>query len=492
MRNKAPFSLSGKGDQTVFKSAEEMFQFVKESGVEQIDFKASDLFGRWHHIAFSTRNIDPSILTKGSGLSLSPYVGFRKVHQGDMIARPDVTTAFLDPFYEQKTLSVICDLFYPEGQPYERNPRNIARRAEEQIAAQGIDGESSWLPEMEFYILEGARFGSAVNTAYYDISSQTGSWHHGKEGEKLLYNRLTNTGLGQCDRPRDRHGDLRAEMVKRIEEAGYAVKYNHHELGGAGQCEIEPYFGGLLYSADSVMVMKYVIQAVARARGYTTTFMPKPLIDAPGNGMHFHQYLVKEGKSLFYDANAEYANLNEMALYYTGGLLEHTPALMALCCPGTNSYRRFGVGLAAPMNLFFSEANRSSAVRIPAYDKSPEGLRVEYRLPDGLCNPYLACAAQLMAGLDGIRNKIDPSKAGYGPFDVNNYEMSKEERAKIKSGPVSLKESLAALDEDRGFLTQGGVFPDDVIDTWIELKLGELDELSRRPHPYEFELYYDL
>ena len=475
----------------MFKNVEEMVRYISDENIEQIDFKCTDMMGRWRHITLSARGINAKILTEGNGISLSPYPGYRQVHQGDMVARPDVTTAFLDPFTKHKTLSVICDFFYPNGKPYERNPRNIARHAEEQIKKAGIDGISMWLPEMEFYILDGARYGSTVNSAYYELFSETGSWNHGEPGYPSIRSRLPDAGQGQIDMPRDRHGDLRAEMVHRIEDAGYEVKYQHHELGGAGQCEIEPRFASLLKAADSVMVMKYMIANTAREQGMTATFMPKPMVGAPGNGMHFHQYLMKDGKSLFYSKDG-YAHLNEMGHHYIGGLCRHTPALMGLGCASSHSYRRFGVGLAAPMNLFFSESNRSSAVRIPAYDESPEGERVEYRLPDATANPYLIIAAQLLAGLDGIKNKIHPTPEGFGPFDVNNYELSDEERGKIKSAPTSLEESLCALGDDREFLTDNDVFPNEVIDTWVNLKMQELDELDRHPHPYEFELYFDL
>jgi len=475
----------------VFTNADEMLQTIVDEAVEQVDFKVTDLLGRWHHLTFSTTGIDIRLLTEGSGLSMSPYPGYRQIQQSDMVAVPDPTTAFLDPFYDRKTLSVICDIRYPDGRPYERNPRDIARRAEAQLARAGIDGSSAWLPEMEFYIFDGARYGSGLNQAYYELHSKTGSWVHDPEQASGLGYKLPDTGVGQIDAPRDRFANLRSEMVRHIENAGYPVKYNHHEVG-AGQCEIEPKIGGLLHSADSVMVMRYVIHRTAIAANQTVTFLPKPVPGIPGNGMHFHQYLEKDGRSLFYGGPKCYGSLNRMGFQYAAGLLHHTPALMALCCPTTNSYRRFGVGLAAPMNLFFSEANRTAAVRIPAYDETPEGERIEYRLPDALCNPYLAIAAQLLAGVDGIKKKMDPTKLGYGPLDVNNYELSPEERAKIKSGPTSLLEALNALKRDHAFLTAGRVFPKDLIATWIDLKMQELDDIAKLPHPREFELYYDF
>lgn len=476
----------------MFSNSDEMLKFIKDEKVEFLDFKIVDMPGRWHHLTFSTAALDASYLTRGAGISLSPYPGFRQIQEGDMLALPDPSTAFLNPFAARKTLSVICDILHNDGRRYERNPRDIVRRAEAFIAKAGIEGVSKWLPEFEFYILDGARFGGRVNTAYYELESKFGSWDHDKTFEPFVGTRLPDTGLGQCDAPRDRHANLRAEMVRRIEDAGYPIKYHHHELGGAGQCEIEPYFDTILRAGDLVMIAKHIIHNTALEQSKTVTFMPKPMYGAPGSGLHFHQYIQKNGKSLFYGGDKAYGALNKTALYYIGGLLKHTPALMALCCPSMNSYRRFGVGLAAPMNLFFSESNRSSAVRIPGYAKTPTASRVEYRLPDATCNPYLAIAAQLMAGLDGVRNKIDPTKEGFGPFDVNNYTLSDAERAKIKSGPTSLDAAIAALRRDSAFLTAGKVFTQEILDTWVSLKMIEMDEQRKRPHPYEFELYYDF
>ena len=384
-------------------------------------------------------------------------------------------------------------LSLPDGTPYERNPRAIVRRAEERIkAVTGLDARSLWLPEMEFYVLKAARYGSAVNKGYFELFSDTASWNDLDPDFPEHKVKMPDTGVGQIDAPRDAHANLRSLMVSRIEDAGYSVKYHHHELGGAGQCEIETYFDTMLRAADSVMVMKYMIHNTAREQGLCATFMPKPMNGAPGSGLHFHQYLEKDGKSLFYGGPDQYACLNDMARQYLGGLLKHSPALMGLCCPTLNSYRRFGVGLAAPMNLFFGDSNRSSALRIPGYSKNETEHLVEYRLPDATCNPYLAMAAQLMAGLHGIETAVNPTAEGFGPFDFNNYTLSAEERAKIKSGPTSLESALAALREDNAFLTAGDVFPADLVPTWIDLKMQEMDEQRRRPHPYEFELYFDF
>lgn len=467
-------------------------KFIRDNEIEMLDLKVIDMPGRWRHMTYSTRHLKETVFTDGTGISMSPYPGYRAINQGDMLVRPDPSTAFVDPFYDAKTLSVICDIFTPDGEPYIRDPRRIARRAEETIAALGIDGRSLWLPEMEFYIFTEARYGSKLNKAFYELDSAWASWNCDADENPNLGVKLPPIGNGQADAPRDRLFNIRSDMVRRIENAGFPVKYHHHELGGPGQCEIEPYFNGMLRAADSVAVMKYMIANTAREYGCATTFMPKPLEGVPGNGMHFHQYIEKDGKSLFYDADG-YACLNTMGLQYLGGLLKKTSSLMAITNPGTNSYRRFGVGMAAPMSLFFAASNRSSALRIPGYAQNETEQRVEYRLPDGLCNPYLAMAAQLMAGLDGIRNKIDPTAEGFGPFDINNYAQSDEERAKLHTAPTSLEQALAALEADSDYLTFNDVFPAEVLETWIRLKREtELAPLGFRPHPYEFELYFDL
>ncbi len=470
-----------------------MLKYIRDNKVEFVDLKVIDLPGRWRHMTFTAAHLDEKIFEKGYGLSLSPYPGFRVINNSDMTARPDPCTAFVNPFFERKTLTAISDTYYTDGTPYERNPRAIVRRAEERIkAVTGLDARSLWLPEMEFYILKAARYGSAVNKGYFELFSDTASWNDLDPDFPEHKVKMPDTGVGQIDAPRDVHANLRSLMVSRIEDAGYSVKYHHHELGGAGQCEIETYFDTMLRAADSVMVMKYMIHSTAREQGLCATFMPKPMNGAPGSGLHFHQYLEKDGKSLFYGGPDQYACLNDMARQYLGGLLKHSPALMGLCCPTLNSYRRFGVGLAAPMNLFFGDSNRSSALRIPGYSKNETEHRVEYRLPDATCNPYLAMAAQLMAGLHGIESAVNPTAEGFGPFDFNNYTLSAEERAKIKSGPTSLESALAALREDNAFLTAGDVFPADLVPTWIDLKMQEMDEQRRRPHPYEFELYFDF
>ena len=476
----------------MFKSPEDLMKFIRDENVEMLDLKVIDLVGRWHHMTYSTRHLRESIFTDGTGISLSPYPGYREITAGDMKVIPDVTTAFMDPFCDLLTISVICDIVMPDGTPYVRDPRRIARRAEAFIAECGIDGQSMWLPELEYYMFDSVKYSAGINKCFYDVDCEWAYWNADDDMGSVSGSKLPATGCGQVDIPRDRLNNIRSEMVRRIENAGYPVKYHHHELGGPGQCEIEPHIGPLMKMADSLMVMKYMVANTAREFGKTVTFMPKPLFDVPGSGMHFHQYICKDDKSLFYDAKG-YAKISKLAVNYLGGLFVHTPSLMAITNPGTNSYRRFGVGMAAPMSLFYGESNRSSAIRIPAYAENEIEARVEYRLPDALANPYLAMAAQLMAGLDGVRNKIDPTAEGYGPFDFNNYTLSAEEKAKIKTAPTSLDETLEALEKDHAYLTAGGVFPEEVIEAWIAIKREkEIAPLKARPHPLEYEMYYDL
>lgn len=476
----------------MFQNPDELLKFIRDNKVEMLDLKVIDLIGRWRHMTYSARHVTEKLFSQGTGISLSPYPGYRSIESGDMKVIPDPTTAFMDPFSEADTLNVICDICTTDGKQYARDPRRIARRAEACIEATGLKARSLWLPEYEFYLFTDVKYGSDVNKAFYKIDSSWASWNSEADERPNLGIKLKPLGNGQVDAPRDRLANLRSEMVMRLEEAGYPIKYHHHELGGPGQVEIEPYFNTMLRAADGIMVAKYIIMNTAREFGYAATFMPKPLPDAPGNGLHFHQYLEKDGKSLFFDPQG-YACLSKAALNYLGGLLKHTPAIMAFTNPGTNSYRRFGVGMAAPMSLFFSDSNRSSALRIPGYSKNETEQRIEYRLPDASSNPYLAMAAQLMAGLEGIRRDIDPTKEGFGPFDFNNYTLSEAERARIPKTPTTLMGTLDALNDDREFLKYGDTFPDEVIDTWIKIKIeNEIAPLALRTHPFEYELYFDL
>jgi len=469
---------------------EEILKFVKDQGVEMVDFKVIDLIGRWHHVTIPVSRLDESMFTNGVGVDASSYAGYKKVAAGDMKIIPDSSTCVLEPFSELKTLSIICDIFESDGTSYLRYPRNVSRRAEAYMASRQ-KGIALFSPELEFYIFDEIRYASEVRQAFYCVDSAEAFWNAGRQDSNLGYKFPLKGGYHGIP-PADTTFNLRSRMVKLIEEAGIPIKYHHHEVGSAAQVEIEVMHDTLLKSADAVMLMKYIIKNVANQSDKVVTFMPKPLHGEAGNGMHVHQYLSDGKLSLFYDPDG-YAGLGQLALNYIGGLLSHGPALLAFTNPSTNSYRRLIPGYEAPVNLFYGASNRTAAVRIPMYDVNKEGARVEFRPPDATCNPYLALSAMLMAGLDGIENKIDPNTKGLGPFEIDIAEMTEQQRANIKSLPNSLEDALRALRDDHSFLLKGGVFTEDLIDTWINYKLDkEVGSLRVRPHPYEFELYSDL
>ena len=471
---------------------EEVLKFAKDQNVKMVDFKVVDLVGRWHHVTIPLSQLSESTFSDGIGIDASSYPGYKKVAEGDMKIIPDNSTCILDPFSELKALSMICDIFEPDGvTPYSRYPRNVAKKAEEYLAATER-GIALFSPELEFYIFDDMRYASNVREAFYYIDSTEAFWNTGREeGQNLGYKFPLKSGYHGI-LPADITFNLRSRMVKLIEEVDVPVKYHHHEVGSAGQVEIEVPHNTLLRSADGVMLMKYIIKNAARQSNKVATFMPKPLYQEAGSGMHVHQYLSDGKFSLFYDQSG-YAGLDQLALNYIGGLLKHGPALLAFTNPSTNSYKRLIPGFEAPVNLFFALANRTAAVRIPAYDMNRQSERVEFRPPDSTCNPYLALSAMLMAGLDGIENKIDPIAEGFGPFEIDIAEMEEQQRANIKALPSSLEDALDALMRDHNFLLKGGVFTKDLIDAWTEYKLEkEVNPLRARPHPYEFELYSDI
>jgi len=475
----------------MFSTIEEMFGFVKDEKIEMIDFKVIDLIGRWHHITIPASHFNERTFVQGIGIDASSYPGYKKVASGDMRIIPDSSTAILDPFCELETLSLICDIFEPDGTPYLKYPRHVARKAESYMS-QIQKGTALFSPELEFYIFDDIRYASGINEAFYYLDSVEAFWNAGAEEYPNLGYTFPQKGGYHGIPPADVTFSLRSEMVKLIEEAGIAVKYHHHEVGGPGQVEIEVFFDSLLRAADAVMVMKYIIKNTAYQNQKIVNFMPKPLYQEAGSGMHVHQYISDNGISLFYNPDG-YACLSQLALNYIGGLLKHGPALLALTDSSTNSYKRLVPGYEAPVNLFFAAGNRTAAIRIPTYDTNEQNERIEFRPPDATCNPYLALAAMLMAGLDGVENKIDPSVEGFGPFEINIAEMLEAERAKIKVLPASLEDALNALRDDHEFLLKGGVFTEDLIDAWIEYKLEkEVEPLRGRPHPYEFELYSDI
>jgi glutamine synthetase len=473
----------------MFNNFDEAKRFVLDNDVKMVDLKFCDLWGRWHHLTLPAGQFTPELLAEGVGFDASS-VGLKPVKAGDMILVPDLSTGFTDPFWQVPTLSLICTAREADShQPFPRDPRNIARRAEDYLRELGIADESRWGPEFEFYIFNSVAFENEVHRSGYQLESAEGMWNSPNGG---LGHYIPMHGGYHAIPPKDSLYNLRSEMCLHLEAMRVPVKYHHHEVGGPGQSEIETPMMGLLEAGDATMLVKYATKMTAAAHSQTVTFMPKPLFGEAGNGMHFHQMLVKGAESLFYDPDG-YAGLSQMALHYIGGLLQHSPALLALTNPSTNSFRRLVPGYEAPVNLFFSLGNRSAAVRIPKYVQSLAAQRIEFRPPDATCNVYLALVAQLMAGLDGIQREIDPTQAGFGPYDANIFAWSAEERKKIKELPTSLGAALAALADDHDFLLAGDVMDEGLIQNWIDYKMThEHLEVRDRPHPYEMALYFDV
>ena len=476
----------------MFKTYAELETFVKTNKVEAIDFKYTDLFGRMRHLTMPASRLNENFIKNGEAFDGSNQMGFKTVESGDMSLIPDIATAIVDPFWEVPTLSMLCSIHEADTKKhFRRDPRGITIAAYEYMKKTGIADLSLWGPEFEFYIFDSMNYTNEINSTSYRIESSEADWGGSSENASSGH-KIPHHGGYHAAPPQDDLYNDRTMMVKAIEDSGIAVRYHHHEVGGPGQSEIEIELQPLQKVGDVATWVKYMIKMVATSRGRTATFMPKPLYNEAGNGMHFHQMLFKDGKPLFYDKDG-YAGLSELALYYVGGILKHGPSLLALTNPSTNSYKRLIPGFEAPVNLFFSLANRSAAIRVPKYAIEPNEKRIEFRPPDGTCNIYLAVAAQLMAGLDGIKNKIDPRKEGFGPIDKNIFAMSKDELKEIKSLPTSLKEAMQALKADNSYLLEGGVFNEDILDTIINWKMEkEYNEVRNRPHPYEMRLYYDL
>jgi len=461
---------------------------AKEKGCVFVDLKFIDLPGTWQHYTLPIGELTTELFEEGNGFDGSSIRGFRAIHESDMLLMPDPTTAIVDPVLEPATLSLICDVRDPvTGEDYTRDPRYVAKKAEAYLKSTGIAEGSYWGPELEFFIFNSVRFEQNSHVGYYAIDSQEGIWNSGNgEGNNLGYRPRHKEGYFPTP-PTDQIHGIRTKIALKMMEGGLDVEKHHHEVATAGQVEFGIRFGTLTKQADSVMLYKYIAKNVAIQNGFTVTFMPKPLFQDNGSGMHVHQSLFKNGKNVFFDEKG-YALLSQTAKYYIGGLLAHSPALLAFCAPTTNSYRRLVPGYEAPINLVYSQRNRSASVRIPMYSNSPKSKRIEYRCPDSSSNPYLAFSAMLMAGIDGIKNKIDPGK----PLDKDIYELEPEEKAKIKSTPGSLLEVLEALEKDHDFLLDGNVFTEDIIETWINYKKKhEHEAVALRPHPYEFYLYYD-
>ncbi len=472
----------------MFQSLDEVRRLIAERGIEQVDLKFSDLWGRWHHVTVSASSFDERLLEKGIGFDGSS-VGFKGISSGDMVLVPELGTGFVDPFWELPTLSFICTTLEADTRslfPYD--PRSILRRAEAWLAETGVADASRWGPEFEFYVFSGVSYDNGMNVASYRIESEEGRWRSRESGDGYVG---PARGGYHAIPPRDRLHNLRSRICQRLDAAGVPVKYHHHEVGGPGQCEIETPLLPAVAAADACMLVKYLTRMSAIEQGLTVTFMPKPLYGEAGSGMHFHQRLERGGANLFYDAGG-YGCLSETARCYVGGLLEHGAALLALTSPSSNSYRRLVPGFEAPVSAIFSAGNRSAAVRIPRYANRPESARIEFRPPDATANPYLSIAAQLLAGVDGIRRRLEPEKLGFGPVDEDIFAWSEERRRSIKALPATLEQALAALEADHGFLLAGGVFSEELIARWIADKRRERLDVIRRPHPYEVELYFDL
>lgn len=473
----------------MFKTFAEANEYIQEHSVRMVDLKFTDLWGRWHHVTISSTEFTPALMQAGVGFDGSS-VGLKSVKSGDMSLIPDLSTGFMDPFYEYPTLSFICNTVEADTKkPFFKDPRQIALRAESALVKHNIAEKSLWGPEFEFYIFDSAAFENSMNTAAYHLEAEESSPNDQYFAGSGNY--IPIHGGYHTIPPKDRLFGLRSQMTIALEDAGVPIKYHHHEVGSAGQCEIETPLLGLLKSADSAMMIKYFTKMIAAENEKTVTFLPKPLYGESGSGMHFHQQLFSGEKNLFYDADSNNL-LSRMALQYIGGLLKHAPAVLAFTNPTTISYRRLVPGFEAPVNAFYSTGNRSAAIRVPKYATQPDKVRFEFRPPDATCNPYLAMAAMLMAGMDGIHRRIDPTLEGFGPFDEDVFSWTPEKRATIKSLPTSLEEALIALEKDHEFLLVEEVFTEELIQDWIKAKRAEIDDLRKRPHPYEVERYFDF
>ena len=471
------------------KTPDDVRQLAREAGVKIVDLKFTDLPGVWQHFSIPSEDLNNELFEEGIGFDGSSIRGFQLIHESDMLLVPDPDTACVDPVLDIPTQNLICNVLDPvTGQRYSRDPRYIAQKAEAYLKNSGIAAASYWGPELEFYIFNDIRYDQTAHCGYYFIDSDEGAWNTGRqESPNLGYKLRHKEGYFPAP-PADTLQDIRSEIILRMKEVGVPVEVHHHEVGTAGQGEIDMKYAPLTKMADNVMYYKYVVRNVARKHGKTATFMPKPIFGDNGSGMHTHQSLWKGETNLFWDEKG-YAQISQTAKYYIGGLLQHASALLALCAPTTNSYRRLVPGFEAPVNLVYSKRNRSAAVRIPVYSKNPKTKRIEFRCPDPACNPYLCFAAQLMAGLDGIRNRTDPGN----PIDKDLYELEPAEAAQVKSTPGSLGEVLDALEKDYEWLLRGDVFTLDVIETWLTYKRErELAPVNLRPVPFEFYLYFDL
>ncbi len=469
-------------------TAQDVLNWIKSQDIQVIDLKFIDLPGIWQHLTVHQSQIDESSFTDGVAFDGSSIRGWKSINESDMMMVLDPTTAWIEPFMAEPTLSITCSIKEPRtGEWYSRCPRVIAQKAVDFLKTQGIGDTVYFGPEAEFFVFEDARFDQTENKAYYYVDSIEGRWNSGREedGGNKAYKPDYKGGYFPVP-PTDTMQDLRTEMLLTMAKCGVPIEKHHHEVATGGQNELGFRFGKLVEAADNLMIYKYVIKNVGRKYGKTITFMPKPIFNDNGSGMHVHQSIWKDGEPLFWGDG--YANLSKMALHYIGGILKHAPAILGFSNPSTNSYKRLVPGFEAPVNLAYSQGNRSASVRIPLTGTNPKAKRLEFRCPDATCNPYLAFAAMLCAGIDGILNEIDPGPS----LDVDIYDLSPEELSKIPSTPGSLEGALEALEKDHEFLTAGGVFTEDLIQTWIDYKMeNEVKPMRLRPHPYEFSMYYD-
>ena len=471
-------------------SPAEVLEFAAQRNVEFVDLKFVDLPGTWQHMTLPLGAIDADDFASGLGFDGSSIRGFQEIHESDMLLIPDAGSAFIDPYYTRGTLSLICSIADPVlGEPYGRDPRFVAQKAERHLTQTGIADVAYFGPEAEFFVFDHIAYQQVENSAFYEVDSAEGFWNTGSPsgaGENLAYKLRQKEGYFPVP-PADSLANLRSEMVATMESLGIRCEFHHHEVSSGGQGEIDMRFQSLLRMADQMMIYKYVVKNEARAAGKTATFMPKPIFEENGSGMHVHQSLWKDEEPLMY-AQGGYAHLSDLAKHYIAGLLAHAPALLAFCAPTTNSYRRLVPGYEAPVNLVYSARNRSACVRVPMYHEAPRTKRVEFRSPDPTANPYLAFSALMMAGLDGIKNQLDPGE----PLDADIYDLAPEHLAGIGTVPSSLEAALDALESDHAFLVDGDVFTEGLIEAYIRYKRDEeVDAIRMRPHPWEFALYHD-
>jgi len=472
----------------MFQTLDEAAAFIRHKSVAMVDLKFCDLWGRWRHVTLPAARFNPGLLEAGVGIDGSS-LGLSAVKSGDLVLVPELATAFLDPFWDVPTISFLCATLEADShQPFPHDPRTLATRAEEFLRTSGVGEASLWGPEFEFYLFDGVSYENAMNVAAYRVESREADWKSHELGGGYT---IPRHGGYHAIPPQDQLHNARTKISLHLEAMGVPVKYHHHEVGGPGQCEIETRLLPMVRAADVTLLAKYVARMTAREMGMTATFMPKPLFGEAGSGLHFHQQVWRGETNAFYDP-AGYGCLSETARFYIGGLLSHGPAVMALTNPSTNSYRRLVPGYEAPVSAIFSLGNRSAAIRIPKYANRPESARLEFRPPDATSNPYLAIAAQLMAGIDGVRRRTDPTALGFGPYDEDVFSWPAEKRAHIKALPTSLDEALDALERDHEFLLEGSVFSLEMLHRWVKRKRSEERSVRDRPHPFEIELYYDL